>query len=143
MVGGQQSVTGACALARAKRVQDLIGLYEKSAETTAPSNLTVTFEQVSGDAQFGGASPRDEPTVGGGGSEATAAAGSLPVVGTAAHNPTTHPFGPNQVQEFTAAQAELDGLTARRVQMVFDIESCTPLLRSNVAVEKDGAVEGI
>jgi hypothetical protein len=103
----------------------------------------VTFEQVSGDEQYGGAPPRDELTVGGGGPAAIAAAGSLPVVGTTAHNPAAHPFGPNQAQEFTAAQVELDGLTARRVQMVLDIETCNPLLRSNVAVEKDGAVEGI
>jgi hypothetical protein len=137
MVGGQQSGTGACALARAKRVQDLIGLYEKSAETTAPSNLTVTFEQVSGDAQFGGASSRDDPTVGGGGPAATAAAGSLPAAGTAAHSPTTHPFGPNQVQEFTAAQAELDGLTARGVQMVFDIESCIPPCSAPMLLPKE------
>jgi hypothetical protein len=102
---------------RAKAVQDLISLYEKSAETTAPSSLTVAFEQVSGDVQVGGAPPRNELIVGGGGPEATAAAGSLPAVSTAAHNPTTHPFGPNQVQEFTAAQAALDGLTARRVQV--------------------------
>jgi hypothetical protein len=119
--GGQQSETGACTLDRVKTVQDLIGLYEKAAGTTAPSNLTVTFEQVSGEAQFGGAPPRNALTVGGGGPGATAAAGSRPAVGTVAHNPITHPFGPNQAQEFTAAQAELDGLTARRVQMVFDI----------------------
>jgi hypothetical protein len=121
----------------------LIGLYEKAAEATAPSNILVTSEQVSGEAQFGGAPPRNELIVGGGGPEATAAAGSLPVVGTAAHSPTTHPFVPNQVQEFTAAQAELDGLTARRAQLVFDIESCTPLLRSNVAAERVGAEEGV
>ena len=60
--GGPTIWASRVSLARVKTVQDLISLYEKSAETTAPSNLTVTFEQVSGDAQFGGASPRDEPT---------------------------------------------------------------------------------
>ena len=128
MVDGQLSKTAACTPDRAKAVQELVGLYEKSVglisvfeiagKSTVSSNLTVPFEQVSGEAQFGGALPRNELIVGGGGPAAAAAAGSLPAVGTVAHSPTTHPFGPNQVQEFTAAQAALDGLTARRVQMV-------------------------
>jgi hypothetical protein len=74
MVGGHQSGPAACTLARVKAVQDLISLYyEKIVGTAAPSNLTVAFEQASGDAQFGGAPPRDELTVGGGGPAATAA----------------------------------------------------------------------
>jgi hypothetical protein len=143
MVDNLQSGSAAYTLARVKTVQELILAYEKSVETATPANLAVTFEQVSGDAQYGGAPQSDALTVGGGGPVAIAAAGSRPGVGTPAHNPATHPFGPTQVQEFTAAQVELDGLTARKVQMLLDIETCTPLLRSNIAAEKEGAVEGL
>ena len=143
MEGGQQSGTVACTLDRVKTVQDLVSIYEIAGKSAATSNLSVPFEQVSGEAQFGGALPRNEPTVGGGGPAAISQAGSQPVVGTVAHNPTTHPFGPNQVQEFTAAQAALDGLTARRVQMVLDIESCSLLLHSKAPAEVSGAVEGM
>jgi hypothetical protein len=80
---------------RATTVQKLILAYEKSVGTAAPSNLTAAFEQVSGDAQYGGAPPSDVLTFGGGGPAAIAAASSRPVVGTPAHNPATHPFGPN------------------------------------------------
>jgi hypothetical protein len=102
MEGGQQSGTDACTPDRVKTVQELVGLYEKSVglisvfetagKSTVSSNLTVPFEQVSGEAQFGGAPPRNEPTVGGGGPEAISQTGSQPAVGTVAHSPTTHPF---------------------------------------------------
>jgi hypothetical protein len=143
MEGVQQSGTDAYTLDRVKTDQDLVSIYEIAGESSATSNLSVTFEQVSGEAQFGGAPPRNEPTVGGGGPAAISQAGSQPAVGTVAHSPTTHPFGPNQVQEFTAAQAALDGLTARRMQMVLDIESCSLLLRSNAPAEVSGTAEGM
>jgi hypothetical protein len=139
----QISGSAAYTLARVKTVQDLILVYEKSVGAAAPANLAVSFEQVSGEAQYGGAPKSDVPTVGGGGPAATAAAGSFPVVGTTAHSPATRPFGPNQVQEFTAAQVELDGLTARRLQMSRDNEICTPLFHSSIAAEREGAVEGL
>ena len=51
MEGGQQSETGACALPcdRVKTVQDLIGLYEKAAETTAPCQSSCFWRLVLGE----------------------------------------------------------------------------------------------
>jgi hypothetical protein len=49
----------------------------------------------------------------------------------------------NQVQEFTLAQVELDGLTAKRLAMLNGVEICTPLLRSRNSDKKEGAVEGL
>jgi hypothetical protein len=85
----QRSGSAACTLAtlaRAKAVQDLVVDYEKSVGAAAPANLAESFEQVSGEAQYGGAPKNDVPTVVGGGPAAFAQAGSLPAVGTIAHN---------------------------------------------------------
>jgi hypothetical protein len=73
--GGQQSETGAGTPDRVQTFQELISVFEEAEKSTATTNLSVTFEQVSGEAQFGGAPPRDELVVGGGGPAAAAAAG--------------------------------------------------------------------
>jgi hypothetical protein len=145
LVGNYHSGAAAHTLDRVKAVQELISTFEKmrggeavvaARPSTGHANLDVSFEQVSGEVQHGGGPKVDAFTVSGGGPVA-------PVVGTPAHNPSNHPFGPNQVQEFTLAQVELDGLTAKRLAMEHDVSICTLLLRSRKLAEKEGAVEGM
>jgi hypothetical protein len=83
LVGSCQSGTAAHILDRVKAVQELIRTFGKSREgeavvaagpSTGRDNLAVSFEQVSGEAQYGGAPKADALTVGGGGGPVAPAA---------------------------------------------------------------------
>jgi hypothetical protein len=83
LVGSCQSGTAAHILDRVKAVQELIRTFGKSREgeavvaagpSTGRDNLAVSFEQVSGEAQYGGAPKADALTVGGGGGPVVPAA---------------------------------------------------------------------